>query len=45
MISKKDLEQIEFVKEMNLISLERKVEAANKDLVMTKLIKEVFFYE
>ena len=45
MISKEDLEQIEFVKEMDLISLERKVEANKKDLAMTKLMKEVFFYE
>tara|TARA_R110002050_G_scaffold121056_1_gene239359 strand:+ start:481 stop:615 length:135 start_codon:yes stop_codon:yes gene_type:complete len=44
-MSKDDLKEIEFVKEMNLISLERKVEVIKKDLAMTKLMKEVFFYE
>lgn len=39
----KDLNEIEFTQEMDLISLERKVEEAKKKLAYTKLMKEVFF--
>tara|TARA_R110000796_G_scaffold124311_1_gene238763 strand:+ start:867 stop:998 length:132 start_codon:yes stop_codon:yes gene_type:complete len=42
-MTREDLKEMEFLKEMNLISLERRVEEAKEDLVMTKLMKEVFF--